>query len=115
MKKGVSLAIETIIVIALGVTILMVLSTWLLSQQGPTQKIIDETLEHRTACANYVSIDRSCNNLDRIDEAENGNEILNKVIDICQKVNNGFYLYDCQGSDLNCVKACCKDFCPYSP
>ena len=58
--KGVSLAIETIIILILAVSVLTVLLFFLRSQVGPAQDTATLLREQTSACSAYVGADPAC-------------------------------------------------------
>lgn len=103
--KAVGLAIETIIVLILAVTVLSVLLYFFNYFYNPSQTKLDLMNKQKDLCVQYVRIDKTCEEM--IDSSELA-DIVDKIRDVCSKLDYG----ECKaGSDVECVKACCKMFC----
>ncbi|MFC2143446.1 hypothetical protein ACFLQN_03535 [Candidatus Aenigmatarchaeota archaeon] len=125
--KGISLAIETIIVVILAVTVLTVMLFFFRSQTSPAQETLELINRQTSGCSGYIFYDYRCNNnIDtelRADLLESG--ILEKIAKSCA----GLYIKEgsyprCAGKatvspansdDLQCIQQCCRTFCQTGP
>ena len=108
--KGVSLAIETIIILILAVSVLTVLLFFLRSQVGPAQDTATLLREQTSACSAYVGADPACT-----DATDATQESRTKLATACKGLyrQGGSYSACSGGSPTpECIKACCRSFCP---
>jgi len=115
MKKGVALAIETIIVLSLGLTVLTVMVLFL----NTNDQVVTNEINLRTAqtryCSSYVQLDRSCSAPNADITSAN---IDVKLLEACKGLNKNLGLYPSCGFAASltpsCVKECCQLYCPPS-
>ncbi len=113
--KGISLAIETIIVVILAVTVLTVLLYFFRSTQGPVEDTLKLIQKQTNACSAYTSFDSRCSDISKVQNQD----VLKNIADACKGLNRQRGDYPaCAGqstADIQCVKQCCKTFCPTTP
>lgn len=117
--KGVSLAIETIIVIILAVTVLTVLLYFFRSTQGPAEDAIKLLRLQTNACSAYVFYDERCTG-NIIDETLrnqlSNSQILQNIASACSGLSrqHGGDYPGCANQNTaspQCIKECCRTFC----
>ena len=107
MKKGISLAIESIIILILAVSVLSVLMIIFRGKSSELETETDLIIEKNKLCSQYVQFAGAdaCTgkNLDKFNKK-------NDLISVCLK--NGNCVTDDQS--LECIKKCCRMFmsCP---
>ncbi|MEM7819406.1 MAG: hypothetical protein QXD48_01090 [Candidatus Aenigmatarchaeota archaeon] len=103
--KGISLAIETIIFIILGVTVLTVLLFFFTSLGGPTQNEVENQFERNQFCGRYANYDPKCENVDKIIDAKQKEEILKGIGEACKALK----VEGCTSipPSIECIKNCC--------
>ncbi len=115
--KGISIAIETIIYLILGITVLSVLLFFFLSQAGPAQDQYTLEAKRNSLCGTYTSRDFSCvgksnNPVDTVDP-----KVPDDIVNTCYELNRRFgFAYKCSSgsSKLQCIQSCCLT-CPNKP
>ena len=115
MSKGISIAIETIIYLILGITVLSVLLFFFLTQAGPAQDQFRLEADRNRYCGSYVSKDLLCKGSGG-KVVSIGPEVLNGIGTACGELNRRFnfdYKECSPGSpaSLTCIKNCCLT-CP---
>ncbi len=103
-KKGISLAIETIIFIILAVLVLSVLLGFLFGPGWQAQNAIEQQRQKTSICIAYTIKSPTC--------TSDGSDVkdIDILADICgpKKLNAA----GCSGSrDAKCFAECCKGFC----
>jgi hypothetical protein len=111
--KGVAIAIETVIYLILGVTVLSIALFFFLSQAGPAQDQYKLEADRNRFCGTYVSIDFQCKGGDTSSgvHASASPEVLAGIAKACGELarRQGFN-YQCQGqqtANLQCIQSCC--------
>ena len=106
MKKGIALAMETIVYLILAVLVLAILLYFLTSQAGPAQNQAELLQKSAQLCSDYIKADSTCSNI-------NGVKILagktvSDLLDKCRKLNTA----GCSlgGNDQECVQRCCSTY-----
>jgi len=105
--KGISLAIETIIVIILAVTVLSVLLLFFTGTGGPAQNRVMAESQRTLMCGTYTSENPTCNPTATLTTP------LPNLAKICKSVD----VQSCQGTLAsatdtgNCYKDCCATYC----
>lgn len=122
-KKGVSLALETVIVLILAITVLTVLTFFFNKQFGESSSTIDLLNGQRDACAAYVRQDSRCSQegYSKVSSlsTKEFKDILLKISYYCGK-QQGYRYCSCTSSDWanckaaskECVFECCQLVCP---
>ncbi|MDI6721521.1 MAG: hypothetical protein QMD85_03960 [Candidatus Aenigmarchaeota archaeon] len=112
MKKGVSLAIETIVFIILAVLVLTILLYFFTSQSGPAQQQVDLQRQRNQYCGEVVYKVPDCDETKITSDTElsgDPDKPYDKLKDVCDKLNL------CpSGGGSKCAKDCCI-FCPKVP
>jgi|GEM_PF-2217004 len=114
-KKGVAIAIETVIFIILAVVVLTVLLLFFNTQAGTAQDKFKREAERTEFCRQYVQYDPACGNRDEV-TGPNRATILKGINEAC----GGLNVPNCQrGSEQEaspeCIRNCCSIFCPSRP
>jgi len=116
MSKGISIAIETIIYLILGITVLSVLLFFFLTQAGPAQDQFRLEADRNRYCGSYVSKDLLCKGSNS-GPVKIGAEVLEGIGKACGELNMRFN-FNYKGCDspgspagLECIKNCCLT-CP---
>jgi len=116
--KGMSLALETIVVLILSITVLTVLSFFFNKQFGEGATTIDLLSGQREACSAYVAQNQKCS---AAGHSLVKNDVLVKLNYYCGKIGN---YRDCLATtctdpskctkivDDSCASQCCKLYCP---
>ncbi len=107
--KGISLAIETVVILIIAIVILGILTYFLIGQSLPGLDKIKMQQDAAALCASYVQIDTDCSGT---------STEINKFSDktafakLCKDLGHA----SCSGI-LNeaCLKQCCSTLCPKSP
>jgi hypothetical protein len=113
--KGVSLAIETIIVIILAVSVLTVMLFFFRSNYTPAETIVQLITKQNNACSGYVFYDYDCDGESNTRQTIPAS-ILQDIAKACDGLNNQRGDYpSCAGAstDNACVKECCRSFCGF--
>ena len=117
--KGISLAIETIIILILAVTVLSVLLFFFRENVNPAQDTVKYMQMQTNACSGYVSYNPRCVNEELLDNTArtelDSTEIKARIGEACKALNKirGNYPACSGGSgDMTCIRQCCKTFCP---
>lgn len=97
-RKGVSLTLETIVVLTLSVLVLGVLLYFFSSNFYPAQTKIDDLNSQRDLCIKHMNNDPEC-------KKPGGTEL----VKLCQKLG-----YEKCKTASDCVPSCCSLFCPQS-
>ena len=114
--KGMAIAIETVIYLILGVTVLSIALFFFLTQAGPAQDQFKLESDRNKFCGSYVSIDFECKGDGQGGVNQRASaDVLAGIGKACGELKrrNGFSYTDCTGStaNLNCIKQCCYT-CP---
>ena len=107
MKKGISLAIDTTIIIILAVVVLAVLIGIFFMAVGPTQTEIGARLKQTQACNTYRGFDADCDGKEYNDYIKNSDneKLLKELGTACSTLKaSGCYP---NTASRNCVFACC--------
>lgn len=115
--RGITLAIETIIVVILAVSVLTILLFFFRSNYSDAETTVALINKQSTGCTGYIFYDPECDAQD----IRNGldTEILDKIATACSGLNKirGDYA-SCAGKttlslpgDAACVQDCCRNFC----
>jgi len=113
--KGVSLAIETIIILILASAVLVTMLTFFNVNVDPTRDIVQSALAVNTACANYMTKAGTCevSGLDNVDEFNR--QLSLNVAKACKLANDKEGKYpSCQYEDdlnIQCLRECCSSYC----
>ncbi|MBI5133612.1 MAG: hypothetical protein HZA83_02765 [Thaumarchaeota archaeon] len=120
--KGISLSIETIIILVLAITVLTVLLMFFTSTEAPVENKIKLLNEQRELCYKYVETDQKCAGKDGKNEAPvtgvNVNLNIDKLLDTCNKLETqkcgkkGDTLSD-DREKLTCIQNCCRMYCGF--
>jgi hypothetical protein len=112
--KGVTLPIETIVVLVLAVIVLGVLLWFFATSSTPGIQLTKLKQEQSIWCSSYQQNNHDC---DENDDDDVGDDIKNKLADICYKLNQAEGGYSsCGGTFSNaCAKECCSMFCGEPP
>ncbi|MBI2578673.1 MAG: hypothetical protein HYW26_03110 [Candidatus Aenigmarchaeota archaeon] len=97
-RKGVSLTLETIVVLTLSVLVLTVLLYFFNANFRPAESSIDDLNKQRDLCIKHVNNDIECTK---------GAET--ELVRLCTKLN--YEKCKTQGGK-ECVQTCCSLFCP---
>ena len=97
MKKGISLSIETTIVIILAIIVLVVLLGFLFNVVPPAQIQLQAQATVTRLCGNYIREHPKCNVAD-VDQ---------ELADACKILGHKA----CSSLGEACITACCRDFC----
>ena len=98
MKKGVSLSIETTIVIILAIIVLVVLLGFLFNVVPPAQTQLQAQATVTRLCGNYIREHPKCDVADVDQELSDACKILGHKA--CGSLD-----------DVSCITTCCRDFC----
>ncbi|HLD49085.1 MAG TPA: hypothetical protein VJB11_01875 [archaeon] len=117
--KGVSLSIETIIVLILAISVLGVLLFYFNKEASSTQSVTSMMREITNRCSDYIRLDPGCSGKyagygdeKKSNEAE-AKKIKDGIIVICKRFSKATEKYPkCQesGKDDECFRQCCP-FC----
>jgi len=120
--KGVSLALETIIVLILAVSVLSVSMWFLYSNVGPGQARSDLEREKALYCGSYSNTDPKCEgDISGSNRVPKHSGALKNIRDTCSKLHDknwGFYPACEKGLETNdpkmltCIRQCCNMYCP---
>jgi len=118
--KGVSLAIETIIVIILAVSVLTVMLFFFRSNFTPAETIVQLIAKQNNACSGYVFYDYDCDGTANSPLTGNANtefeNIKTRIAEACDGLNKQRGDYpSCAGASTGnaCIKECCRSFCGF--
>jgi len=107
MQKGVSLSLETIVVLILAVLVLTVLLFFFSSQFYPAQTKIEQLNKQRDLCWQYVNNDPKCEGKGTGNTKEPVTTIVG-LREVCKELG----YKKCETSySLVCVQECCAIFC----
>jgi hypothetical protein len=116
IMKAMSLAIETIIVLVLAITVMGILLLFLNANIGPADSRLRWEREKNDACAKYSQYTagdgkEACSQ-DQINYVRNKNsDLINELTKLC--LNKQFKPIGCKDSlDENCLRECCNIQCP---
>jgi len=117
--KGISLVIETVIVLVLAVIVLSVLLLFFHHFFGPGQTILDLEREKNELCIQYIKYDKDCSDSSKVDSSLVG-KLVSKCRSLSTKQNDKYpcCAYDSKvtNSDLDevtaCISQCCELVCP---
>ena len=123
VMKGISLALETIIVLILAITVLTVLSFFFTKQFGQGQTTIELLNGQREACSAYVRQNSKCTSeTHRSVDTSNKDNVLGKLTYYCGRLEGHTDCPNkCRDADpakckdkasYNCVIQCCSLYCP---
>ncbi len=108
--KGISLAIDTTIIIILAVVVLAVLIGIFFLVAGPTGDTFKAELTRNSNCNAYRNVDAECNSQKKYEEFK-GNSNNENLLKELNKACNTLKKPSCSASDtpagLQCIKACC--------
>ncbi len=109
-RKGISLAIETIVFIILAVTVLSVLLLFFTGTGGPAQTSVELENKRNIICGDYVR------NYPKCDSPGTGLKDIDKLPDICKKLGTidpkEPAKKPCEsGNPQECFVLCCRLFC----
>lgn len=110
--KGISIAIETIIYLILGVTVLSIALFFFLTQAGPAQDQIKLETDRNNYCGSYVSIDFTCSGGTGPGGVKPGvtTDLLTKLGKACGDLKRAAgFAFNCDGSaaTIECIRTCC--------
>lgn len=109
MKKGITLASESIVVIILAVIVLAALLAFLSSVSGPTQDEVRLRLRQAQQCRSYVEANGKC---ERSADSRVDSDLKRDLVTTCTSLKYA----RCTGSDsIACVIECCSGYCPARP
>jgi hypothetical protein len=106
--KGISIAIETVIYLILGVTVLSITLFFFLSQAGPAQDQYTLEANRNRFCGAYVTLDFECKgtggHVVQIDQS-----VLKGIGTACKELSRrNIYPNPCTDvADLRCIQSCC--------
>ena len=104
MKKGISLAIDTTIIIILAVVVLAVLIGIFFLVAGPTQDEFKARLTQSQVCGAYRNVDIDCDGKEYSNYAKDNENLLKELATACTTLK----ISGCSGTaDIRCIKACC--------
>lgn len=109
MKKGISLPIETTIVIVLAVIVLVALLFFFSGSVNPGIDRIKLEGQKATLCSDYVSVDKECESASKVFSVR-GAKILTDLGDLGKKL--GYSQCTTPSATAECVKQVCTSFCP---
>ncbi len=103
-SKGVSLAINTVVILILAVTVLIVLIGFLVTTSGPVQGEFEARIAQSQICGSYRNVDVKCDGSEYNEFSEDNEESLEKLGDACSQL--GFQR--CSGkASFECIQSCC--------
>src|SRR3989344_8754875 len=105
--KGVSLSIETIVILILAVIVLAAMLIFLSGTTNPAAETLRATRIQTESCAAYVRNDPDCTDIGIQDVAVDVKQNIAEACNILQGYN------ECRGksqADTACVRGCCKSF-----
>ena len=106
-RKGISLAIETIIFIILAVTVMSVLLLFFTKTGGEAQTRVDQEKDRIINCGRWTTQKPLC---DSADKNQLTNLDVDKFIALCKKLDTPACTQTGKTS-LECLKACCSTYC----
>ncbi len=106
MKKGVAIAIETVIFIILAVLVLTILLFFFTTQSGPAQQQISLQRERNEICSAIATKDPKCEDMTGI-QSTIGAKKMGDLRTAC----NTLSLCSTTDSAKDCIQKCCI-FCP---
>ncbi|RLI97279.1 MAG: hypothetical protein DRO96_00945 [Candidatus Aenigmatarchaeota archaeon] len=103
MEKGLSLAINQLILLIIAVVVLLV-ALGIIYGQMPNINEIKANQQRISLCNAYVKSDPKCEDVDQVED-----EVTEKLANVCQQLRYP----GCSGSlTVECVKKCCDIACP---
>ena len=126
IMKGISLSMETVVLLILMVIVLGALLAFFTSVFNPSQNKIEMLRNKESTCLKYVSVDTGCNHAKEIAEAKNEPYNAGKYIEaksametisttICNKPTGdpvcGAGITDTKNSRVECLLSCCSIQC----
>ena len=106
--KGVSLSIETIVILILAVIVLAAMLVFFSGTTNPAADTLRATRMQTESCAAYVRKDPDCTDIGINDVPP---DVKQKIAEACNILQG----YDeCRGqppTNIACVRSCCKTFC----
>jgi hypothetical protein len=102
MRKGISLATDTIIYIILAVLVLTVLLFFFTKNAGEADRTVDAQMDRNRYCSEYIQIDRQCDGKAELDNENALQTIKPKISAACGELK----IQGCPG-DLKCIQNCC--------
>jgi len=107
--KGVSLSIETIVILILAVIVLSAMLIFLSGTTNPAAETLRATRIQTESCAAYVRNDPDCTGFRINDVSPDVKQNIAEACNILQGYN------ECKSSgdvaNIACVRSCCKTFC----
>ena len=114
MKKGIAIAMETIVYIILAVLVLAILLYFLTSQAGPAQSEAELQLARAELCLDYTAYDSTCENPNKIPSnavTKKNKNLLAELFRVCKAISGT----RCSGQlTPACIQTCCF-VCPTRP
>lgn len=117
--KGVSLPIETIIILALAIIVLGVLIWFFTTSSTPAIELTKLKQDQSIWCSSYQQNNPDCDDTKHREMAADQNSnIIPKIVEICSNLNSKEGGYSsCTTSNLRpedanpCIKQCCRMYC----
>lgn len=109
--KGISLAVESIVIFIIAAAVLAILLYFFMTTANPSINIIQLKGEQTKWCNSYTTNDPNCDESGFVDVT-----IQDELANVCERLNTVEGGFDqCTGVfNIDCVKQCCKSFCPSS-
>ena len=105
--KGVSLSIETIVILILAVIVLAAMLIFFSGTTNPATDTLRATRIQTESCGAYVRKDPDCTDIGINDVPP---DVKQHIADAC-KTLEGYPECDTGSQDINCIRSCCKTFC----